>query len=276
MADWPGNARDGGTWSRTVPDPWAEPTPPGPVVPDAPARPPAGPPIHPGGPAAHPNGLPVRPDGGGARRGSRPASAKRTPAVTDFGMPADDPFGFAPPPAPPPESRLRRLVRDHRAGFAGLLCALGMVAVGPLLGLVWALLAPRFDLSAGLAGAESAFAVQSSIDVCFGVVCAVGGALAGVLAFWRAAGAGWPVPVGLAVGGVIGARIAGRVGHAIRSPELMEALPEHASDLLVSLVDFQVRAEGLYLVLPGAALVVLAVLLWLTMAVPGVGRGRRD
>lgn len=168
---------------------------------------------------------------------------------------------------------LRRFADDHAPGLAGLICALAMVVAGCLQGLLWAAAAPRFDVAAGLTGAESAFAVQSSVDAYFGLICLVGGIVGGVVAFWRAADAGWPVPAGLTLGGIGGSLLAGWDGRLLRSGNLLDALPDDASALVIELVDFKVRTGALYLVMPGAAVFVLALLLWATTG-PAGGRRR--
>ncbi|WP_018500037.1 hypothetical protein [Parafrankia discariae] len=163
-----------------------------------------------------------------------------------------------------------------RAGLlAGLVCALAMVLVGPLLGLLWSVSAPRLDVQAVLSGAMSVFGVQSTVDAYFAMICAVAGLLGGLVAYLRAADAGWPVPIGLAVGGIGGSLLAGWVGHLRRSGQVLDALPANATPLLRDLVDFQVRATGLYLILPGAALLVLSVALWAGGTAPGWPRRRR-
>lgn len=149
---------------------------------------------------------------------------------------------------------------DLRAGIA---CLLGLTVAGPLLGLLWAGVAPHLDVAASISGSENAFTTQADIDAAFGFVCLGAGLVAGLLARLRAADGGWPVPAGLAVGGLAGALLAGWVGHLVRSPGVLDQLPPNAGSYVVDLVDMRVRATGLYLVLPGSALLVLALSLWL-------------
>jgi hypothetical protein len=153
------------------------------------------------------------------------------------------------------------LRRDH---VAGLCCALVMVVAGPILGLIWAAAAPRLDVAAGIGGSEAAFGAQGDIDAYFAIICAAAGLLVGAAAYWRAADAGWPVPVGLALGGLGGSLLAGLVGHLRRSPQVRRALPDDAGPVVVDLFDMKVRSPGLYLVLPLTALFVIMVLLWLS------------
>jgi hypothetical protein len=152
---------------------------------------------------------------------------------------------------------------DLRAGLAFLL---GLTVAGPLLGLLWAAVAPRLNVAAGISGSETAFTAQADIDATFGFICLAAGIVAGGLARWRAADAGWPLPVGLAGGGLAGSLLAGWIGHLVRSPGALHQLPPHAPAYVAGLVDVKVRATGLYLVLPVTALLVLALALWLPAA----------
>ncbi len=147
---------------------------------------------------------------------------------------------------------------------AGLACLLAMIVAGPLLGLLWAATAPRLDVRAVLAGSEAAFNAQGGVDAYFGLIFLVGGIIGGLLALWRGRDASWPVPVGLAVGGFGGSLLAGLVGHALRTDGARRHLPPGAGPYVISLVDFKLRAHGLYVVMPTAAVTVLAIGLWLT------------
>jgi hypothetical protein len=153
---------------------------------------------------------------------------------------------------------------DVRAGLAFLL---GLTAAGPLLGLLWAAISPRLDVAAGISGSETAFTTQADIDATFGFIGLAAGIVAGVIARWRAADGGWPVPLGLAGGGLVGSLLAGWIGHLVRSPAALRHLPPHAPAYVAGLVDVKVRATGLYFVLPATAVIVLAVAIWLPAAV---------
>jgi hypothetical protein len=229
VAEWPWDARPSGGWGRR----------PG-------GEPPVGAPV--------PPGLAVdqtRPDPAGAGTGTGPAEPPAASGSTEPRAGTD-----------PATARSYFGLRRHH--LAGLVCALAMVAAGPVLGLIWAALAPRLDVAAGIGGSEIAFSVQSDIDAYFAAVCAVAGLIGGALACWRAASAGWPVPVGLALGGLGGSLLAGLVGHLRRSPQVLKALPDNAGPVVTDIVDMKVRSTGLYLVLPVSALLVLTVLLWLS------------
>jgi hypothetical protein len=148
--------------------------------------------------------------------------------------------------------------------LAGLICLLAMVAVGPLLGLLWAASAPHLDVRAVLAGSEAAFGAQGDIDAYFGLICMVGGVVGGLLALWRGRDAAWPVPVGLTIGGLGGSLLAGVVGHAVRGGGVRHQLPAGAGSYVISLVDFRVRSHGLYAVMPAVAVLVLTIGLWVS------------
>ncbi|OHV40595.1 MULTISPECIES: hypothetical protein [Pseudofrankia] len=160
---------------------------------------------------------------------------------------------------------------------AGIVCLLALTAAGPLLGLLWAATAPHLDVAASISGSENAFTTQADIDAIFGFICLGAGIAAGVLARLKAADGGWPVPVGLTVGGFAGSLLAGWIGHLIRSPGVLDKLPPNAGNYVIDLVDMRVRATGLYLVLPVVALLVLALSLWLPAPWPrGRGWGGTD
>jgi hypothetical protein len=201
--------------------------------------------------------------------GRRPGLGEAVPASRVETPGAGDGTSAPAVPAAAVPATGRAWPRRLRTGWtSGLVCAAAMLAVGPLLGLLWASTAPRLDVSMVVAGSSAELVVQSGIDAYFGFICAVAGAIGGVIAFWRAADAGWPVPAGLAIGGFGGSLLAGWVGHRMRSPGLLDALPPDVAPILVDLVDMRVRAAGLYLVYPTTALAVLALLIWITSVRP--------
>jgi hypothetical protein len=210
--------------------------------------------------------------GWGRRAGEEPPAGASVPPGLAVGPTRPDPVGAgtgtgfdaAEPPTAIDSAASRHHLGLCRHHVAGLLCALAMVTAGPVLGLIWAAAAPRLDVAAAIGGSEMAFGVQSDIDAYFGALCAAAGIIGGALAFWRAADAGWPVPAGLALGGLGGSLLAGLVGHLRRSPQVLKALPDNAGPVITEIVDMKVRSTGLYLVLPLSALLVLAVLLWLS------------
>ncbi len=189
-----------------------------------------------------------------------------TERSSDFrGVPTDRPGVETSPDSPSPARSRRPVPLGVRPDLlAGLICAVAMAVVGFPLGLLWAAVAPHLDITGALHGNEPAFAVQSDIDARFAMICAIAGLVGGLLAFWRARDAGFPVPLGLAAGGTGGALIAGWIGHLRRSPDLLHSLPPNASPVLVDLVDLRVRAHGLYLVMPVVALGAFAIGLWAT------------
>ncbi|WP_139342175.1 MULTISPECIES: hypothetical protein [Protofrankia] len=166
------------------------------------------------------------------------------------------------------EEPRRRFWAVGRSGlFTGLLCALVMAAFGLPVGLLWALTAPRLNVRAVLAGSEIVFDAQAGVDVYFAVICVVAGLIGGLLGFWRGRDSGWPVPVGLALGGIGGSLLASWIGHVLRSARAVSQLPEGASSLVIQLVEFRLRSSGFLLVLPAVSLLVLSVLSWLSLFV---------
>jgi hypothetical protein len=182
------------------------------------------------------------------------------------------------PPPPRPRWRSWRSWRSWRNPIgrldltAGAVCVLAMVVAGGFLGVLWAATAPRIDIAEVTRGSEAVYNAQAGVDAYFGMIAAVSGLVGGIVAFWRGRDAGWPVPVGLALGGWLGSLLGGWVGHALRSHRVLDQLPAGAGALVTELVDFRVRSSGLYLVAPCVALFVLATMVWVST----LGRPRGD
>ncbi|HSP39599.1 MAG TPA: hypothetical protein VLR26_17815 [Frankiaceae bacterium] len=148
---------------------------------------------------------------------------------------------------------------------AGVLSAGIMLIAGVPLGLLWGATAPTVDVADLLNNsAETALEAQPAADARFAVIAAVFGLVAGLFAVWRGRRAGWPLPVGLLLGGLGGSLIAGQVGHLIASSDALAKVPPTANPLVRDLVDVGVRAEGVHAVYPLVALVVFLVLVALT------------
>ena len=121
---------------------------------------------------------------------------------------AGTPFG-----APPvPRERGTPVSHDVRAG---LLTVAVTVLVGAPVGLLWAALAPRvlIDVDGDDVQVVDAYADGFiAVDAWFFGAVVVAGLVGGVLAWWLSADRGPGVVLGLAVGGLAAAWIAGRVG----------------------------------------------------------------
>ena len=127
---------------------------------------------------------------------------------------------------------------------------------GPIVGLVWSALAPKLSITGVIAGSEEPFRAQIGADAWFMLLAAVAGVVcaAGALAV-RGRGPG--VVIGLAVGGVLAAVIADRVGFLAQQGDTLARLHQLGivprPDVL-GLVDFKVRALGVMVAWPVAAL----------------------
>lgn len=163
-----------------------------------------------------------------------------------------NPFGT--PPLPPRQGRRSPGLPTRRDLVTAAVVAVVMAVAGVALGLLWSVTAPKVDLTAAFKGSESAFDAQAGVDVHFAFFSGLFGLALGFLAGWRARHAAWPLAVGLAVGGLGGSLIAGVVGHAMRSSDVLDDLPPDATQRGRDLVDFMLRAHGFYFVLPAAAL----------------------
>jgi hypothetical protein len=120
-----------------------------------------------------------------------------------------------------------------------------------------------------LNGSEAAFDAQGGVDVHFAFLSVLFGLAIGFLVGWRARRGAWPLAVALAAGGVGGALVAGQIGHAWRSSDVLKQLPPNVTERGRELFDFMLRAHGFYLVLPAAALFAyLLVVLFATRSEP--------
>jgi hypothetical protein len=133
-----------------------------------------------------------------------------------------------------------------------------VTVAGAVVGLIWSASAPKLSIPAVAAGSEATFKAQIGADGRFlllgivaGLICA-----AVVLAFGQQ---GPGAVVGLAVGGVLAALVANRVGVVAQHDGTLSALRSlgipHSARVL-ALVGFRVRAQGVLLAWPIAALLV--------------------
>jgi len=159
---------------------------------------------------------------------------------------------------PPVFSQAPPAVRWRHDGLV-LLVTTALVAVaGAVMGLIWSSTAPKLSIRSLAAGSEATFKSQVGADARFlllsvlaGIVCA-----AVVLAFGQR---GPGAVLGLAIGGVLAALVANRVGVVAQHDATMSALKSlgisHSARVL-DLVGFRVRAQGVLLAWAIAALVV--------------------
>jgi hypothetical protein len=185
-------------------------------------------------------------------------------------------FDWTAAPAPWPAHRLRTREDLRRDVDAGILTTILVVLLGAPLGLLWAAVRPHSDLF--LLVAEDAREQQHfSADLRFAAVVAIGGLVAGLAGYLVARSGGTGVAVGLAIGGLLAAVVAERVGiRAAHQDELRSALAQafqahgysltgqRPQDQLSYLADtrFELRAWPLVAALPAAAVATFGALTW--------------
>lgn len=158
----------------------------------------------------------------------------------------------------PPAHEPAEVLRWPHDGVVALLTTVLMTIAGAVMGLVWSATAPKLSLPAVVAGSEATFKSQIAADGRFLLLGIVAGVLcAGVLIALGERGPG--AVIGLAVGGVLAALVANRIGVIAQHDATFSALRSlgisHSARVL-DLVDFRVRAQGVLLAWPLAALVV--------------------
>lgn len=163
--------------------------------------------------------------------------------------------GFGVPPSAPGARRFAPDAPDSRDVLAALVAVIGLVVAGVPLGLLWAATAPKLNVKAALGGSEAAFNAQAGIDVHFALLAVIFGVAAGGLVGWRGRYGGWPLPVGLAIGGAAGSLVAAQVGHLRESSRVLDQLPANIRGSVSNIVDFVLRSHGYHVVLPVTALV---------------------
>lgn len=147
---------------------------------------------------------------------------------------------------------------------AALLLSLYTVLVGAAAGLVWAAVAPKLSIPALQAGSDATFRAQVGADAWFLLV----GALAGVVCTLMAVALdGEPGPeatVALALGGLLAAFVADRIGYLSErdaTAHALRAIGAHPDGSLIAEIDFRIRALGVLTVWPLASLLVVGLVL---------------
>lgn len=159
---------------------------------------------------------------------------------------------------------------------AGVLTTIVVVLVGAPLGLLWAAVRPHSDLFL-LVSQDARERQHFGSDLRFAAVVAIAGIVIGLTAYAVARSGGTGVTVGLAVGGLLAAVIAERVGiRAAHQDELRAALAhafqlhgysladQQPGDQVSFLADtrFELRAWPFIAALPAAAVTSFGVLTW--------------
>jgi hypothetical protein len=190
-----------------------------------------------------------RPDAGDVWSSPTPPVAGSTPYGVAFGRPS-----------PPPRGEGGGLATTGDV-VAAVVAAAAMLIAGVPMGLLWGASAPRVDVADLLGNSsETALEAQPAADARFAVLAIIFGLVAGLIAGWRGRRAGWPLPVGLLLGGGGGSLIAAQVGHLVASGKALAQVPPNANPLVRELVDVMVRAHGAHAIYPFVALLVFLVL----------------
>ena len=147
---------------------------------------------------------------------------------------------------------------------SAILLGLYTILLGSAAGLVWAAVAPKLSVPALAAGSDATFRAQVGADAWFLLV----GGLAGVVcALMAVAMVGEPGPeatAALAVGGMVAALVADRIGYLSErgaTSHALRVLGAHPDGSLISEIDFRIRALGVLTAWPLASLAVVGLVL---------------
>ena len=162
-----------------------------------------------------------------------------------------------------PADLLPSLPRDQDVA-GGLLTAVYAVLLGPAAGLVWAAVAPKLSIPALAANSDAAFHALIGADAWFLLVGGLAGVLVALVAVAFVGEPGPGVTTGLAVGGLVAAIVADRIGYLSQrgaTTDALRALGAHPGGALISEIDFRLRALGVITVWPIASLAVVGLVI---------------
>ncbi|MDQ1697648.1 MAG: hypothetical protein QOJ03_3001 [Frankiaceae bacterium] len=138
-----------------------------------------------------------------------------------------------------------------------------MMLSGPVVGLLWFHVAPKLSIPKVVAGSEAPFRAQIGADAWFLLLAVLAGVVcAAVVVALRRTGPG--TVAGLAVGGAGAAVVADRVGYLAQhgaTLHMLRALGIDPAGVSLDAVDFRVRALGVLVAWPLAAVVAHALAL---------------
>ena len=144
------------------------------------------------------------------------------------------------------------------------LLAIYAVVLGGAVGLVWAAVAPKLSVPALAAGSDATFRAQVGADAWFLLVGAIAGVVCALMAVAFAGEPGPEITIALAVGGMVGAIVADRIGYLSErgaTGHALRVLGAHPSGSLISEIDFRVRALGVLTIWPIASLAVVGLVM---------------
>jgi hypothetical protein len=152
---------------------------------------------------------------------------------------------------------------------SAVLLGLYTVLVGGAAGLLWASIAPKLSVPALAAGSDATFRAQVGADAWFLLVAALAGIVCTLMAV---AFVGEPSPAvvtALAVGGLVAAIVADRIGYLSErgaTGHALRAIGAHPDGSLISEIDFRVRALGVLTAWPIASLAAVGLVLAINAA----------
>jgi hypothetical protein len=152
---------------------------------------------------------------------------------------------------------------------SALLLGVYTVLVGGAAGLVWAAVAPKLSIPALAAGSDATFRAQVGADAWFLLVAALAGVLCTLLAVAFVGEPGPAVTTALAVGGLVAAIVADRIGYLSErgaTSHALRAIGAHPDGSLISEIDFRVRALGVLTIWPIASLAVVGLVMAINAA----------
>jgi membrane protein YqaA with SNARE-associated domain len=160
-----------------------------------------------------------------------------------------------------------RVETVRREATVALLTATYSVLLGGLVGVIWPRVAPHVQVIRAIDGSEAAAKALLGDDMWFALLGIAAGVLAvgALLVAAREDGRGPGGVLGLAVGGVLGSLVAAHIGHRIQQPHIITTLHTQAPHLthaqvraVLGYFTFEVRAKGVFLAWPVAAVLVHA------------------
>jgi uncharacterized membrane protein YdcZ (DUF606 family) len=155
------------------------------------------------------------------------------------------------------------------AAITAVVTAVYAMVLGAAAGLVWGAVAPKLSVPALAANSDAAFHALIGADAWFLLVGGLAGALVALVAVAFVGEPGPEMTVGLALGGLVAAVIADRIGYLSQrgaTTDALRALGAHPGGTLISEIDFRIRALGVLTVWPIASLAVVGLVIAINSA----------